>query len=241
MAISRHFANTTFAETVDIAYGRVQDTEVRNIFGYQASGDTTLRAAWEFANTNYVFPTSAITMTITSANAGDNGKLLKIIGLDSDYNIISEIVTINGGGDINTTIPFFRINDIILITGQTNLGLITVQNTAKTVKYGGIRVGDGRNQASIFTVPAKKCFFLYRIDAFSNDSTAAKPAIFRNFTSLVSGQQYNTARTTFLGNMNIQRRLPFKYDEKTDIQFQLATIQGSHELAVFGEGIITKR
>ena len=241
MAISRHFANTTFAETVDIAYGRVQDTEVRNIFGYQTSGDTTLRAAWEFANTNYVFPTSAITMTVTSANAGDDGKLLKIIGLDSSYNIISDIVTINGGGDINTAIPFFRINDIILITGQTNLGLITVQNTAKTVKYGGIRVGDGRNQASIFTVPAKKCFFLYRIDAFSSDSTSAKPAIFRNFTSLVSGQQYNTARTTFLGNMNIQRRLPFKYDEKTDIQFQLGTLQGSHELAVFGEGIITKR
>src|SRR5210317_2131514 len=124
-------------QNLQVSRGLIQGSEVRNIFGYQVSGDTTLRAAWEFANTNYVFPTSAITMTITSANAGDNGKLLKIIGLDSDYNIISEIVTINGGGDINTTIPFFRINDIILITGQTNLGLITVQNTAKTVKYGG--------------------------------------------------------------------------------------------------------
>jgi len=38
--------------------------------------------------------------------------------------------------------------------------------------------------------------------------------------------------------MNIQRRIPFKYNEKTDIQFQCATNSGSHELSVFGEGIL---
>ena len=225
-------------QSIQTARGLIQGATVINIFGYQSSGDTTLRALWEFANTSYVFPTSAITMTVTSANASDDGKSLLIQGLDANYNEISDTVTINGGGDIDTNITFFRINDIILTSGTTNAGLITVQNTGKTVKYGGIRAGDGRNQASIFTVPADKCFFLYRIDAFSNDSTAAKPAIFRNFTTNSSGQQYNTARTTFFNNMNIQRNIPFKYDEKTDIQFQCATNSGSHELSVFGEGYL---
>src|SRR6056300_1774702 len=224
-------------QNLQVSRGLIRGAEVRNIFGYQQAGDTTLRALWEFANTSYVFPTSAITMTVTSASASDDGKSLLIKGLDANYGEITDTVTINGGGDINTNKPFFRINDVILTSGETNVGLITVQNTGKTVKYGGIRVGDGRNQASIFTVPADKCFFLYRIDGFSSDSTAAKPAVFRNFTITSSGQQYNTARTTFLGNMNIQRRLPFKYDEKTDIQFQLSTLQGTHELAVFGEGV----
>src|SRR6056300_1879877 len=224
-------------QNLQVSRGLIRGAEVRNIFGYQQAGDTTLRVLWEFANTNYVFPTSAITMTVTTASASDDGKSLLIKGLDANYGEITDTVTINGGGDINTNKPFFRINDVILTSGETNVGLITVQNTAKTVKYGGIRIGDGRNQASIFTVPAKKCFFLYRIDGFSSDSTAAKPAVFRNFTITSSGQQYNTARTTFLGNMNIQRRLPFKYDEKTDIQCQLGTLQGSHELAVFGEGV----
>ena len=166
------------------------------------------------------------------------GKSLLIKGLDANYVQITDTVTINGGGDINTNIPFFRINDIILTSGTTNVGLITVQNTGKTVKYGGIRAGDGRNQASIYTVPADKCFFLYRIDAFSNDSSASKPAVFRNLSINASGQQYNTARTTFFNNMNIQRRLPFKYNEKTDIQFQLRTGSGTHEMNVFGEGIL---
>jgi len=225
-------------QDIQVSRGLVRGAEVRNIFGYQQSGDTTLRALWEFANTNYVYPGSAITMTVTSANASDDGKSLLIKGLDANYVQITDTVTINGGGDINTNIPFFRINDIILTSGTTNIGLITVQNTGKTIKYGGIRAGDGRNQASIFTVPADKCFFLYRIDAFSNDSTAAKPAVFRNFSINVSGQQYNTARTSFENNMNIQRRFPFKYDEKTDIQFQLSTQSGSHELGCFAEGVL---
>jgi hypothetical protein len=238
MAISNFFSNTHFAETAHIAGGRVKDAEVRNIFGYQQAGDTTLRAAWEFASTDYVFPTTAQAMTVTSADAADDGKLMLIKGLDDEYNEITETVTLTGAGDVITTNLFYRINDIIMLTGVTNVGLITVQNAAKTIKYGGIRANDGRNQASIFTVPAGKSFYLYRIDAFSSDTTAGKPAIFKNFTQTKTGQQYDTARTSFLGNMNIMRRLPFKYSQCTDIQFQLATFQGSHELSVFGEGVL---
>jgi hypothetical protein len=225
-------------QNLQVSRGLIQGSTVRNVFGYQTAGDTTLRPLWEFANTSYVYPTSAITMTVTSANASDDGKTLLILGLDANYAEISTTVTINGGGDIDTSIPFFRINDVILTSGTTNVGLITVQNTGKTVKYAGIRAGDGRNQASIFTVPADKEFYLYRIDAFSNDSTAAKPAIFRNFSRNSNGQEYNTARTSLENNMNIQRRFPFKYSEKTDIQFQMATLTGSHELGVFGEGVL---
>lgn len=240
MPKTRYFSNTEWAESVDITKGVVLDASVRNIFGYQTNGDTTLRAAWEFSNTNYVFPTTAQVMTVTTASADDGGKLLKIVGLDSNYNEISEVVTLAAAGDVNTITQFFRINDIILISGITNVGLITVQNTGKTIKYGGIRAEDGRNQASVYSVPQGFSFYLYRLDAFSSDSTAGKPAVFRNFTILKTGQQYNTARTTFLSNMNIQRRMPFKYQQCSDIQLQLATLQGSHELSVFGEGILVK-
>ena len=236
--MARYFP--TESTELNIARGLVKETEVRNIFGYQTTGDTTLRALWEFANTSYVYPPSAIQMTVTAADAGDDGKNLLIKGLDANYDEITETVTLVGAGDVVTTTSFLRINDVILLTGTTNIGLITVQNAAKTIKYGGIRAGDGRNQSSIYTVPAGHCFYLYRIDAFSSDSTAAKPAVFRNLSINSSGQTYNTARTTFFNNMNILRQLPFKYSEKTDIQFQVATDQGSHELSVFGEGVLIK-
>jgi hypothetical protein len=224
-------------QNIQVSRGLIRGSVARNIFGYQTSVTTSFIPAWEFASV-YAYPGSAITMTVTSASGSDDGKTLLILGLDENYTEISDVVTINGAGDINTNIPFFRINDVILTSGGTNVGLITIQNTGKTVNYAGIRAGDGRNQASIYTVPADKCFFLYRIDAFSNDSTASKPGLFRNFSQNSNGQKYNVARTTFFNQMNIQRRIPFKYNEKTDIQFQLQTASGTHEMNVFGEGIL---
>ena len=224
-------------QPIQTARGLIRGATVRNIFGYQTAHTTTFFPAWEFAST-YTYPVSAITMTVTSASASDDGKTLLIQGLDANYAEITDTVTINGGGDINTNIPFFRINDVILTSGTINVGLITIQNTGKTVKYAGIRANDGRSQASIYTVPANKEFYLLRIDAFSNDSTAIKPMVFRNFTQNSNGQQFNVARTSFFGNMNILRQIPFKYDEKTDLQFQLATLVGSHQGSVFGEGYL---
>lgn len=212
--------------------------EVRNIFGWQASVSTTFIPLWENA-TAYTYPTSALQMTVTSASASDDGGTILIKGLDINYEEITEVVTCNNATPPTTTKGFFRINDVIFTNSSgANVGIITIANGGTT--YAKILAGVGRNQASIFTVPAGKCFFLYRIDAFSNDSSAAKPGLFRNYVKYNTGAVYIVARTTFTGNMNIQRRLPFKYSEKTDIQFQLRTNSGSHEMNVFGEGILLR-
>lgn len=222
--------------------GLIRGGEVRNIFGYQETADTTFRVMWEFDSTDLVFPSSAIPLTVTSASGSDDGKSLLIKGLDANWNVLTETVTLVGGGDVVTTNSFLRINDLVLISGIINVGLITVQNSGKTEKYAGIREEDGRNQASHFSVPANHCYYLYRIDAFSSDTTSAKPALFKNVSinNANGGQEYNVARTTFLGNMHIQRRFPFKYTEKTDIQFQLRTQVGTHEMNVFGEGLLLR-
>ena len=219
-----------------VAEGAIQGSALRNIFGWQSSVTTTFIPLWENA-TAYTYPGSALTMTVTTSSASDDGGTVTIIGLDASYNIISEAVVANNATPPTTSAGFFRINDVIFSkTSGTNAGDITVANGGTT--YAKILAGVGRNQASIYTVPAGKCFYLYRIDAFSNDSTAAKPGLFRNYVQYNTGQIYVVARTTFLSNMNIQRRIPFKYDEKTDIQFQLRTLGGTYEMNVFGEGIL---
>ena len=222
---------------LDVARGKARGASVRNIFGYNISGTTTLRAVWDKSDV-YVYPSSAVTMTVTNDNADDDGGTVLIKGLDANYEEVSEVVTTNNATPPTTTQTFLRINDVIYSNTGANAGIIDVSNGG--VDYARIRAGDGRNQASIYTVPAGCEFYLYRIDAFSSDSTSDKPFIFRNFTRLSTGAEYNTARTTALGNMSIQRRLPFRYSEKTDIQFQMATRSGTHELAVFGEGIVIK-
>jgi len=223
---------------LQVSRNQIAYHEVRNIFGWQASVTTTFIPLWENA-TAYTYPTSALQMTVTSASASDDGGTVLIKGLDINYEEISEVVTCNNATPPTTTKGFFRINDVIFTNSSgANVGIITIANGGTT--YAKILAGVGRNQASIFTVPAGKCFFLYRIDAFSNDSTSSKPGLFRHYVQYDTGAVYIVARTTFTGNMNIQRRLPFKYNEKTDIQFQLQTNSGTHEMNVFGEGILLR-
>ncbi len=219
-----------------VSEGRVSGAEIRNIFGWQASVTTSFIPLWENA-TAYTYPGSALTMTVTSASASDDGGTVLIKGLDANYAEITETVTCNNASAPTTTTGFFRINDAIFTKSSgANVGDITITNSGTT--YAKIDAGIGKSQASIFTVPAGKSFYLYRIDAFSNDSTASKPGIFRNYVKYSTGAVYVVARTTFLSNMNIQRRVPFKYSQKEDIQFQLRTGSGTHEMNVFGEGVL---
>ena len=76
------------AETYEqlVAEGRLGNQEVRNLFGWQESTTTTFIPLWENA-TVYTYPASALTMTVTSASASDDGGTVTIIGLDINHNI----------------------------------------------------------------------------------------------------------------------------------------------------------
>jgi hypothetical protein len=224
---------------LNVARGKVRGAAVRNIFGFNASIGTTMRTVWEIADTTaYVFPTSALPMTIASdiGTTADDGVQVRIVGLDANYAEISQTVTIN-----NATPPvtqgFFRINDMITASGNAT-GNITAKNNGVT--YARITAGTGRNQAAIYSVPAGCQFYLMRIDAFMNDGSSAKPGQFRNKVTLPNGTILRVADTPYINQMNILRRIPFKYDEKTDIELQIKSLSGTNLAGVFGEGIVIK-
>ena len=222
---------------LNVARGKVRGASVVNIFGFNAATTINMRALWELANTtDYVFPTSAVNMTVTSA-AGDDGKTMLIVGLDANYEEIQETVTLNNATPPVTTLAFFRINNVVMISA-TNTANVSVTNGGVT--YARINATLGTNQASIYTVPAGCEFYLYRIDAFMNDASAAKPGLFRNRVSFPNGRVLRVADTPYLNQMNIKRDFPFRYEEKTDIQLQVRTLSGTSYAGVFGEGITIK-
>jgi len=217
-----------------IAKGESNDYSARNIFGYNSTVGTSYIPLWE-NNTAYTYPTQPLTMTVTS-NAADNGVQVRIIGLDGDYNVITEVVTL--AVSVATTQQFFRINDVVTISGNA-ANDITISNGGIT--YAKVRGGDGKNQASIYTVPAGHSLYLVRIDAFC--ATAAqnnRQIFFRNLACLPSGVKLRVAETSFLETMHIQRQVPFRYNEKTDIEFQLHGSAGEQFVSVFGEAILCK-
>ena len=223
-------------EKLQVSRGLVRDTEVRNIFGFNLTVPDTFVPAWENATT-YTYPTVALNMTAVSSNTADTDVTIITLGLDENYNRISNTVTLNGTSAVNIG-SFFRINDVITISGNAR-GDVTIANNAIT--YAKINQGTGKNQASIFTVPAGYEFYLYRIDAFcATASLNNRVLFFRNFIRQSNGTILQVAQTSFLEQMNIQRRIPFRYAEKTDIQLQVRSSAGTQEIGVFAEGILTK-
>ena len=230
---------------LDVSRGKARGAEVRNIFGQNDAQTTTFRAVWELSNTtDYVFPSTAQIMRVASDDATDAGVQILIKGLDADYLEISEVVTLTAT-TVDTTQQFFRVNDVVTV-GTQNLvttSTVTVKDTGLTTTFAQINPGHGRNQASIYTVPANCEFYLYRLDGFSADDSnppQEKAAKFRNVVTLESGIILRVATTEFFNQMNIQRRFPFKYSAKTDIQLQMATFGGTHPVSIFGEGILIK-
>lgn len=218
--------------------GLVKDTEVVNIFGYNANVALDFIPLWE-NNTPYSYPTSNLVMTVAGANTSDVGITYLIQGLDSNYNKVQTTFTINGTTPVTIDKAFFRINNVVAINGN-EVGSVTISNNGVT--YAAIYNGTGKSQASIYTVPAGFEFFLYRIDAFSATALSNKYVFFRNSARNVAANTVlRVAQTTFINNMNIMRRFPFKYTEKTDIQFQAKSSSQTNEVGIFAEGILVKK
>ena len=222
---------------LDVARGKARGASVVNIFGNNNAQTADFRAVWENSDSaDYVFPPSPLQMDVNS-NAADAGVSIKIIGLTTDYVEAEEVVSLDATGISTTSTPFLRINTVVTIAGNA-ANNITVGQGSTT--YAQITAGRGRNQAAVYTVPDGCEFYLYRIDAFTADNTSQKPGKFRNFVSLPNGVDLRVAEVEFFNQMNIQRRLPFKYSSRTDIAFQMATFTGTHPCSVFGEGIQIK-
>lgn len=237
------FINNGDLPLLDIARGKVRNASIRNLFG--TTGDDAhivteiaggYRTPWEVAS-DYTFPSSALTMSLVSSSASDTSVSVLLIGLDADYEPIQEVVALNGTTSVTTSIPFFRINDAVVSSGNA-VGNITISNGGTT--YAKILAGTGRDQKAVYTVPAGHCFFLMRIDAFCTDSNGGKAAQFRNFSGLSDGRILRVADTTFFENMQILRQAPFKYDQKTDVKMQLKSLSGSVYGSIFAEGILIK-
>jgi hypothetical protein len=223
-------------EKLQVSRGLARDAEARNIFGFNTAIGTGFIAAWE-NDVAYVYPSTSLQMTAVSSNTSDTAVTILISGLDENYNRKSNTITLNGTSTVGIG-EFFRINDVITLSGNA-VGDVTIANSAVT--YAKMNAGTGKNQASIFTVPAGHEFYLYRIDAFCASASLNNRIIFfRNFVRQSNGTILRVAETSFLEQMNIQRRIPFRYAEKADLQLQVRSSAGTQEIGVFAEGILTK-
>lgn len=222
---------------LQVARGQIAYHSIRNIFGTNPAIGTSFITAWE-NSTALPFLSAEQNLSFVSTSASDTAVSILIVGLDENYEIVQEVVALNGTTPVVTTGSFFRINDLITASGNA-VGDVTA-SYGGTV-YAKILAGRGRNQASVFTVPVNHSFYLGRIDAFTataNNDT--KIMTFRNRVSYSDGRIFNVAQTNFVTRMDIQRNLPFRVPEKATIEFQLKMSGQTADVGVFGDGVLIR-
>ena len=138
------------------------------VFGYNPDIDTSEESIWPNGG-EVPHPTVASVLKISSGDNNDDGdpagtgaRTVYIEGLDGDYNVVSETVTLNGQTAVNTTNSYLYVNQFYVVTvgsGGENAGIIyagtgTVTSGVPAVIYDLIAAGYNNRTTSHYCVPA---------------------------------------------------------------------------------------
>jgi len=219
-----------------VAAGHLPDAEAVNIFGVNPTVGTSYETLWDNGGL-YTYPSSAASLSCVSSSASDTMAIV-ITGLDANYFVISEVVTLNGTTAVTTTQAFLRVNSAVILAGE-NAGNITITNDSHTLGY--ISIGKGLTQACNYTVPVGHSLYITRIDLTSGTVTGNKYLTYRNVTRTSAGRVLRVAEATWAeGMQSFDRQIPFRIREKTDFQFEAKSSGSDNEISIFVEAILVR-
>ena len=214
-----------------------------SLFAFSDQVGTTNRTLWDGLPSAYAFPSSASTMGIASSLAADSGGIIAINGLDSDWNPVSENITLSTA-PVFTVNSYYRINSFSMIVpavGQIhNTGIITAKGGATT--YAQINADIGSMQAGWYSVPSGCSLYIYAVDCYSGD--AASNSKFTTFNVQVTNHNvarpmtFDLLQSAFLGTFNVTRIIPQVRTQKSDIEWQFKVSQGTQSVSLIVQGYL---
>lgn len=204
---------------LQLARGLIQGHTSLNISGYQAAVGSTFMPIWENA-TQYVYPAAASQMLLYSSSASDTNVTIIVSGLNSLYEITSEVIVLtNGTTGVTTAKSYLRINGISVSGSVNPVGDISIGNAGKTEVYAKIKAGAGTSSMTIYTVPANYTFYLAKVNCYTHQGNNKKTN-YRSYTisqtGIVRAVLEVPFESTYISEKSVQRG----YAQKTDCQWQ---------------------
>ena len=226
------FHNTNLPIGLAVQRGDVNNFSGVQKFGYNSSVGTSFETIWDGGG-NYTFITSSGTATATSSNTDDNTGTVKIFGLDSNYDLAEETLTIGGSAGSVSFIRVFRALMKTANTGNANVGTITITVSSTTVAQ--IQPTYGQTLMAIYTVPRKYQAYLVQLDIGS--SKDLENEIKFRIKQIDNGNVWNTRSfiTSRGGFTEKNYHVPEIITAKTDIEMRAkssatSSISGGFEL-----------
>lgn len=197
--------------SLEIARGRVPDVSAIDKFGMNASVGSSFEPITDLGIQNY--PASALAMTVTSAGgATDENVEVTVVGLDENWEDVSQSVTLNASGTATTTQTFRRVFRAYVSNGQAATGAVTISNGG--TNYAQIGVDYQQTLMCVYTVPAGKKGYLLsgNLSSQKDKDITAKLMIRQEGGVFQTKGIVLTPGTPFQRTWNIPPEVPAKAD-----------------------------
>ena len=236
---------------IEVAKGNVAGHAIKHVFGRNSDIDTATvpEDLWPLGGL-MDWPTAAQTLDIVSTSANDDGnpttntgaQTLTIEGLDTNFDEISETVTLNGTSTVTTSSSFRRVNKAYVATTGTyhgnNEGDITGDQTTSGDNMFDVITAFGHTQLGRYTVPLNKtAYLLTMFISVDSSKSGATVQMFKNPDAHDTSQPYSGAKTLVLefdgvtGEEIWSPRSPTVFAQRTDIWVEVSAV-GANDTAV---------
>jgi len=223
---------------LQLSRGQIADHKRLFQFGANTNIQTTTSTVWTGTTSNYVYPSAATVMTVSSSSASDaaagtGARTVFISGLDANYAEISETVTLNGQTAVNTVNSYLRLSTMTVITagsGGTAVGTIyigtgTVTTGVPAVIYNLIPVGYNTDAQCVWTVPAGYTAYMTSCTWTAGNTTANLLITGALLSRVIGGVFIIESTCKFNVGTSFDRHFdtPVAFAEKTDIEMRLGS------------------
>ena len=219
---------------LEIAHRRDPGAQAVDLFGFNRSIGTTYETVFNNGGGIYQFPSEMVTLSCVSTSAADTMSIL-IQGLNTDYEVINDVVTLSGTTPVASNIQFYRINSAVILSG-TNAGAISITNNATVHAY--IEAELGSDQGLIYTVPADHSLYIFTAQFTSGTVNPNKYLFSRALTRSSTGRQVRFWEATFATNVNYSLVRPFRVPPKTDFTIEAKSSSSENELSIYLNAVL---
>lgn len=210
---------------LNIARGLVKGTSFNHKFGaVPALSINTTGTVWDVDDTLYpwtALDTPAV-INVERTNVADEGHTVTVQGLDSDYNFVSEDITISGTDTLGTTL-FRRVNRAFCTAGgDSNTGDINIEaGAAGGTVVARIIAGKGQTLMAVYTVPAGHTAFITQgVASVQAGGNATGDMMIRYFGQDTFRVGHSFEVTSTGGSYFYPFSVPLAVSEKSDIDIR---------------------
>ena len=221
-----------------VARGYVQGHENLFKYGFNPTVSSVEETIWDGGGI-YPYPTSAAPLGVVGTSTTDNSQIT-VVGLDADYNEVSNIVTLNGTTTVTTSASYIRSYRAYVSDDNEPAGDVYIRHSGDLVSQ--ISSGENQTLMAVYTVPAGYTLFLAR-GTISTSTEGTNQIVTGRLKARNFGGVMRTQAVVVMNNQFIDFKweTPLGIPEKTDLE-ATAVVSKSQDNAVAAtfEGYLVK-